>query len=296
VKLSQVPYFLSFALRHALGRTLPAVAGISITDVCNLDCAYCWRHNGGKGHVPYPKIAASLRRLYAMGARYLYFQGGEAFAWSDGRLRLRDVVAEAKSLGFFHVAVCTNGTFPLDAEPDSYSVSLDGPPGSHDAARSGSHARVMKTIEASRHPKLFLNATFHRRNAQDLPYLAELAANHPRILGLMVNFHIPYPGVGELTLSQEERARIARQALELKKEGYPILNTRAGLKALERNDWRRPIAASVVTNCEDTYVCCRAYGQEKVCRNCGYAVWAELSRVLSWDMGALWESFSKLHS
>ena len=104
------------------------VGGIALTDVCNLDCAHCWRKNRAAGHAPLEQVLSSLHTLYTMGARYLYIQGGEPFAWQDGSRRLGHVVDEAKRLGFFHVAVCTNGTFPWTPSPiRSPSASTDAP-------------------------------------------------------------------------------------------------------------------------------------------------------------------------
>lgn len=292
--IRELPYFARFAARLAAGRPLPAVAGVSLTDVCNLDCAHCWRKNQGRGHAPWGKVLAALERLHSMGARYLYLQGGEPFTWADGRRRLADVVEAARAEGFFHVSVCTNGTFPLDAAPDSFSVSLEGRRESHDAIRCGSYARVLANIEAARHRKVFLNTTFNRLNAGDLDHLAGLVRSSPSLYGLLVNFHIPYPGVEGLALGPEERAALARRAAALKREDYPILNTFAGLRALETNDWKRPLPISVVTDCESYFACCRARGQGEVCSRCGYGLWAEASRVLDWDVRAVWDALPRL--
>lgn len=135
--LRRAVYYLRFTARLLRGRPLPVVGGISITDACNLDCVHCWRKNQGAGHVPFEQVMDSLQGLHQMGARYLYIQGGEPFTWRDGDRTLADVVDAARRVGFFHVAVCTNGTFPLDARPDSFSVSLEG-----DAAACRSSTRT----------------------------------------------------------------------------------------------------------------------------------------------------------
>ncbi len=288
-------YFLRLAGSLARRRPLPVVGGISLTDVCNLACAHCWRKNQGAGHAPLELVLRSLRTLYAMGARYLYIQGGEPFAWQDGSRRLDHVVAEAKGIGFFHVAVCTNGTFPLDADPDSFSVSLDGRPGSHDSIRGGSFERVIANVETSRHPYIFANVTFNRQNRDDLAFLADFAAASRRLRGILVNFHIPYPGVEHLALSMVERARLAEQATELKRRGYPIMNSYGGLRALGRNNWRRPLDLSVVTDCRTFYSCCRARGNDRICRECGYAGWAELAQVFACDLRSILAVLGKLH-
>jgi MoaA/NifB/PqqE/SkfB family radical SAM enzyme len=291
--LYQLPYFVRFALQLLVGRPLPVIAGMAITDMCNLDCLHCWRKNQGRGHAPYTKVDMALHRLYALGARYLYLQGGEPCTWRDGNYTLRDVVHKAKEIGFFHVAICTNGTFPLDAAPDSYSISVEGSAIAHDTIRSGSYAKVTANIEASSHPYIFVNATFNKKNCGELETIAQWVAASPRIRGVLVNFHIPYPGVEHLSLAHDERERIAQQAMQLKRSGYPILNTCGGLRAMARNDWKRPLDLSVVTDCDAYYSCCRARGQEQVCRECGYAGWVELSLVLDWNWRSVWETVKK---
>lgn len=288
-------YFLRVGASLVSGRSIPVVGGISLTDACNLDCAHCWRKNQGRGHAPWEQVQASLRTLFAMGARYLYIQGGEPFTWRDGGRRLEHIVEDAKRVGFFHVAVCTNGTFPLDAEPDSFSVSLEGRPGSHNRIRCGSFEQVAANLEASRHPYIFANVTINRENQRDLTFLADFVAASRRLRGMLVNFHIPYPGVEHLALSMSRRAELARQAIALKRRSYPILNTYAGLRSLERNDWRRPLDLSVVTDCRTFYSCCRARGNDRICRECGYAGWAELAQVFAWNVGSVFEVLRRLH-
>lgn len=288
-------YFLRLALSLARRKPLPAVGGISVTDVCNLDCAHCWRKNQGIGHVPFEQVQETLRALYAMGTRYLYIQGGEPFAWRDGDRRLAQVVDEAKQTGFFHVTVCTNGTFPLEAAPDSFSVSLEGRPASHNRIRSDSFDRVAANVDASSHPNIFANVTFNKHNREDLGFLASYVASSRHLRGMLVNFHIPYPGVEDLALTMPQRAALAQEAIELKRRGYPILNTYSGLRALERNNWRRPLDLSVVTDCRTFYSCCRARGNERICRECGYAGWAELAQVFAWNVGSVVEVLGKLH-
>ena len=293
--LRRAGYYARFAASLVRGKPLPVVGGISVTDVCNLDCAHCWRKNRGIGHAPLDRVQRSLEKLHAMGARYLYIQGGEPFTWRDGEHTLADVVRAARTAGFFHVAVCTNGTFPLAADPDSFSVSLEGLPASHDLIRSGSYEAVMANIRASRHRNIFANATFNRENAGDLATLTGLVASCEQLRGLVVNFHIPYPGVEQLALSMPRRADLANEAIRLKRRGLPILNSYAGLRALARNDWRRPLDLSVVTDCRDFYSCCRARGNERICRECGYAGWAELALVLRWNAASVLDMLRKLH-
>ncbi len=62
--------------------------------------------------------------------------GGETFLWKDGDKTIRDLVKEAKEMGFLIVNVVTNGTFPLDLpEADLIMLSLDGDKNKHNMIR-----------------------------------------------------------------------------------------------------------------------------------------------------------------
>ena len=84
-----------------------------------------------RGSYPYAQIRAEMKQLYDMGVRILFFCGGETFLWHDGDRSLRELVIEAKKMGFLIVNVVTNGTFPLELpEADLILLSLDGDRGS----------------------------------------------------------------------------------------------------------------------------------------------------------------------
>ena len=51
-----------------------------------------------------------MQWLYAEGVRILFFYGGEPFLWRNQGHTLRDLVIEAKQIGFLLVNVVTNGT------------------------------------------------------------------------------------------------------------------------------------------------------------------------------------------
>ena len=82
-----------------------------------------------------------------MGVRILFFCGGETFLWKDGERTLRDLVIEAKNMGFLIVNVVTNGTFPIDLpEADLILLSLDGDKQRHNEVRGDTYDTIMKNI------------------------------------------------------------------------------------------------------------------------------------------------------
>src|SRR3972149_10370792 len=93
--------FKTFVLRQ----TAPIIAGMSLTDVCNLHCQHCVVANVGRGHYPMEKIEEALRHFYRLGVRFMYLQGGEIMTWRDGDRDVNDVIRQARGIGFFRVLV-----------------------------------------------------------------------------------------------------------------------------------------------------------------------------------------------
>jgi hypothetical protein len=88
--------------------------------------------NVGRGHYPFPRIEQFLQHFYDVGVRILCLQGGEVMTWRDGNMEVSDVVRSAHEIGFFRVAVVTNGTLGLPKGADLIWVSVDGPESVHD--------------------------------------------------------------------------------------------------------------------------------------------------------------------
>ena len=128
MKLSSFFHFAAFGVKTILFKKKSAILGtIIVTDKCNLHCKHCSVNNITAIIHPYKQIRQEMQQLYDMGVRILFFCGGETFLWQDGTRTLRDLVIEAKRMGFLIVNVVTNGTFPLHLpEADLILLSLDG--------------------------------------------------------------------------------------------------------------------------------------------------------------------------
>jgi hypothetical protein len=97
------------------------------------------------------------------------------------------------------------------------------------------------------------------------------------VIGVMFYFHTPYYGRDELFLTAPERAPIIGRLLACLREGLPVLNSRAGLRALQSGDWPRRTPAARVADVDGEYVCCRA--PDGVCEDCGYAACTEIAET-----------------
>jgi len=83
--------------------------------------------------------------MYSDGIRILFLYGGEPFLWQDHGITLRDLVMEAKRMGFLLVNIVTNGTFRLEVpEADLIMVSLDGGRDSHNKIRGNTYDTILE--------------------------------------------------------------------------------------------------------------------------------------------------------
>ena len=148
MKLSSFFHFSAFGVKTILFKKKSAILGtIIVTDKCNLHCKHCSVNNITAIIHPYKQILQEMQQLYDMGVRILFFCGGETFLWQDGTRTLRDLVIEAKRMGFLIVNVVTNGTFPLHLpEADLILLSLDGDKQRHNEVRGDTSDPIMQNI------------------------------------------------------------------------------------------------------------------------------------------------------
>lgn len=294
MKPDQISYLAAFGLKSLILRQKkPIIAGIPLTDVCNLHCQHCVVANVGRGHYPFARIEETLRHFYEIGVRIMYLQGGEIMTWRDGNKEVNDVIRLAHEIGFFKVACVTNGTLGVASEADLMWVSLDGSKNLHDSIRGeGVFDAVMRNLETTIHPRVALNMTINRINAGEVAAVAGIARRLPTVHGVSFNFHTPYPGTEEICLPMAERPAVIDRIILLKRQGFPVLNTYGGLRALKTNKWKRPIPFIHLMEKDRIYECCFGREHPGVCEKCGYGVIAELSQIMSGNIPTILESIS----
>lgn len=294
MKLQQLSYLAAFGFKSlVLRQKNPIIAGMPLTDVCNLHCKHCVVANVGRGHYPFARIDETLRHFYSIGVRIMYLQGGEIMTWHDGARTVNDVIRRAHEIGFFKVACVTNGTLGVDTEADLMWVSLDGSKNLHDSIRGeGIFDVVFRNLVTTKHPRVALNMTINSINAGEVEAVAKIARLLPTVHGVSFNFHTPYPGVKEICLTLADRAEVIERILHLKREGFPVLNTYGGLKAMKANKWRRPIPYIHLMEKDSIYECCFGRDHPGVCEKCGYGVIVELSQIMSCNISTIRESLA----
>jgi MoaA/NifB/PqqE/SkfB family radical SAM enzyme len=289
-RLAPFPAF--FIRRKIFGQKIPLLASFKLTYRCNLTCLACPFHlRAGEEstRMSWSLAKTSLTALQRLGALIVVFEGGEPLLWRDGRYNLHDLIDYAKRR-FPRVAVTTNGTFPLDVPADILWVSIDGLKESHDRLRSRSFDQVWSNLRASRHGRLFVHFTINRENRHDIRPLLEKLKDIPAFGGMTVQLFYPY-GQGEapLALSNAERRVVLEEVIEMKKKGYPILNSASRLRAMIENNWRchDDILINVDPDGAITQGCYVKSRGRIDCRACGFSPVSEASGALDLRPGSL---------
>ena len=231
-----------------------------------------------------------MQWLYAEGVRILFFYGGEPFLWRNQGHTLRDLVIEAKQIGFLLVNVVTNGTLQVDLpEADLVMVSLDGGKEKHNEIRGDSYDRIIANIEKASRGNVCLYMAINQINKGEIRAVCETAAHTKNVQAVSFNFHTPYPGTERLKLSRTEKQACADQIVQLIDAGYPILNLKSALPYIVNNTFPTPCYQCIVVENGDKWVCGRCIDIEGLCAECGFFFAAEFSLLFKGNVKVIWD-------
>lgn len=277
MKIASFLYFAGFGIQTILRRKKTPILGtVIVTDRCNLSCKHCSVNNITAVIHPYSRIHREMRQLYAMGVRILFFCGGETFLWQDQGKTLRDLVIEAKRIGFLIVNVVTNGTFPLDLpEADLILLSLDGDRVRHNAIRGDTYDQIMENIRNATAGNICFYMAVNQINKDAVRDVCRKARDTENVRAVSFNFHTPYPDTQELALSVEEKAACCREIARMMDEGAPVFNLKSAFPYLVHNRFRTPCHQCVVMENGKVSICGRCVDVPGLCEKCGYFFVAE---------------------
>jgi sulfatase maturation enzyme AslB (radical SAM superfamily) len=261
-----------------------------ITDSCNLNCFYCESKNSGRDNFTFDQAKDLLTNAYARGHRSLYFTGGEPLVWEEGQYKLDALVKFARELGFFDVFIFTNGTLPLNIKDCNYIVTIDGPREIHNSIRGGTYDLIIDNVRKAATNEVFASITFSKSNMQYLESYIKGISGLGIFRGISFNLLTHWPDiVKKFGLSTVERIELMDKIWQLKKDGYPIVLSRAAYLALRNNNWKRPIPQIELGMTRKIFTCCRDVDNPEICGNCGYANCVEVSQILALKPSAIWQ-------
>jgi MoaA/NifB/PqqE/SkfB family radical SAM enzyme len=291
MRLSSFIHFATFGVKTILFRKKDPILGtVIVTDKCNLSCKHCYVNNITAVVHPYEQVIDEMKQLYDMGVRILFFCGGETFLWRDGDKNIRDLVIEAKEMGFLIVNVVTNGTYPIDLpEADLILLSLDGDKEHHNIIRGETYDIIMDNISKATSDNICFYMAVNQINKGCIEHVCRTARDTKNVRAVSFNFHTPYPDTRQLALSKEEKQDCADTIRRMMKEGAPIFNLKSALPYLVNNNFPTPCYQCVVMENGKLSVCGRCIDVPGLCEECGYFFVAEYTLLFKGNIKIILE-------
>ena len=291
MKVSSFLHFAGFGIKTILFRKKDPILGtVILTDKCNLHCKHCSVNNITAVIHPYDRIKGEMKQLYDMGVRILFFCGGETFMWKDSGKNLRDLVIEAKEMGFLIVNVVTNGTFPIDLpEADLILLSLDGDKERHNMVRGDTYDTIMGNIANATSDNICFYMAVNQINKDHIRDVCITARDTKNVRAVSFNFHTPYPDTRELALSRDEKKECCDVIKQMMKEKCPVFNLRSAFPYLIENSFPTPCHQCVVIENGKVSTCGRCIDVPGLCDECGYFFVAEYTLLFKGNIKIILE-------
>ena len=291
MKISSFLRFATFGVKTILFRGKKPILGtVIITDKCNLKCKHCSVNNITAIVHPYEQIQREMHQLYDMGVRILFFCGGETFLWKDGEKTLRDLVIEAKQMGFLIVNVVTNGTFPIDLpEADLILLSVDGDRARHNEVRGDTYDKIMENVRNATADNICFYMAINQINKDTVRDVCIAARDTKNVRAVSFNFHTPYPDTRELALTKEDKAQCCEVIKQMMKEGAPVFNLKSAFPYLIENKFPTPCHQCVVIENGKVSTCGRCIEVPGLCDECGYFFVAEYTLLFRGNIKIIFE-------
>lgn len=291
MKLSSFLHFAKFGIKTVLFKKQDPILGtVILTDKCNLKCKHCSVNNITAIVHPYNQVKNEMQTLYTMGVRILFFCGGETFLWKDGDKVLRDLVTEAKEMGFLIVNVVTNGTFPIDLpEADLILLSLDGDREHHNQIRGDTYDTILQNINNATADNICFYMAINQINKASVDHVCRLARDTKNVRAVSFNFHTPYPDTKELALTKEDKAECCNTIIKMMKEKCPVFNLKSAFPYLIENSFPTPCHQCLVIENGKLSTCGRCIEIPQLCEQCGYFFVAEYTLLFRGNLKVIFE-------
>lgn len=268
----------------------PILGTIILTDYCNLSCKHCAVNNINKVMYSYEEIMEEMHKFYAEGIRILFFCGGETLAWQNNNKTVKDLIYEAKKIGFILVNIVTNGTIDLDIpQADLIFLSLDGMKKNHNLIRGNTFNTILNNVSKANSSNICVYMAINNINFNDIEALCRLVKDTKNLHSISFNFHTPYEGTEYLSLTEGQKFKAVNSIKSMIKSGYPVFNLYSALDYYIQGNWKRPCYQCIVSENKKRYICGRCIEIEGLCDQCGYLFAVEFSLLCKGNIKVIFD-------
>ena len=300
---------------NLVGVRAPLFCGHKLTYNCNLKCRMCPFWKRSTKDLSTKKEKTILKRIYDSGVCGIAFEGGEPLLRKD----LVEILKYARSLPL-QTSLITNGTL-LESKIDEIApyinggiyVSLDGIDKTHDLIRgvNGCFKKALRGINAaSKIIPVAINTTIMAENIFEIEDLVKLAKELDVKISVAVAHE--YCNAKMSAPQSQEIKYVARRLIELKKKGYPLINSLSYFKVIAKEKKWNCKPWSTINVSPEGYLVLPCYvrngyatsisvfetniktaisdfnwKETKSCQICSLHCYVEPSLVLSYDFGTL---------
>jgi len=255
----------------------PIVAAIKITQRCNLHCKHCTWTNKITKDLPVAEWKSIIDDLYEKGVVAIVIEGGEPTLYGG----VKEIVEYIKSKEMFVIFI-TNGTQDISGlNPDVFWVSIDGMEKSDNAIRGPGHfERATRTIKDNPDKKIIVLTTISKTNSDDIEAICKYFSESNPVFGLMFNFEYPYSDIKDVALDAEERRKVAKNIICLKKKYPVVLSSLSYLRTVGKAKNCYPwLLVSVMADGKQRSDCMVRHVEKDDCSKCDMCCYGELSRM-----------------
>ncbi len=222
-----------------LRQRVPLFAAWNVTFRCNLRCRYCGACDAAGEELDTAGVLRGLDELWALGARWITFGGGEPLLRAD----MGEIMVHARKLGF-EPFLSTNGWLvPGRMEvvrlASHVNLSLDGPRDIHDAVRgAGAFDHTLEAVRACREAGVPVSfqctlSALNLHSVEDVVALAE-SLEVPVMFQPATAWLDSSAQTNPIAAERDAYLGAMNRLIELKRAQRPIANSIAGLRHLEQ--------------------------------------------------------------